>query len=83
MGNLVFTPHELQTIEVDVKNKIFRVNGENFGDDCTGFTIGCNSRKTDNFFDITMRIATDINYASYDESGKKTSDRTIKRYGQL
>lgn len=39
--NKIFIPHELKTIEVDTEKKIFRINGENFGDGCTGFTISC------------------------------------------
>ena len=29
----IFVPHELKTIEVDTEKKIFRINGEDFGED--------------------------------------------------
>ena len=79
----IFTPHELKTIEVDVENKIFRVNGEEFGENCTGFSIDCSSiRDVDNFLRIEMRIDTEVVYSSYNQKGEKTSDRTIERNGQ-
>lgn len=79
----IFTPHELKTIEVDVEKKIFRVNGEDFGKGCTGFSIDCGSmRDKDEFFRIEMRIESGIIYSSYNENGEKTSDRTIARHGQ-
>ena len=39
--NKIFVPHELKTIEVDTEKKIFRINGEDFGRECTGFIISC------------------------------------------
>ena len=83
-GNIlskIFTPHELKTIEVDVEKKIFRVNGEDFGENCTDFSIYCTAGEKD-FLNIRMEIGTSIQYSSYNESGEKTSDRTIERNGQ-
>lgn len=39
--NKIFVPHELKTIEVNTEKKIFRINGEDFGHECTGFMISC------------------------------------------
>lgn len=66
--NEIFVPHKLQTIEVDVEKKIFRVNGEDFGQHCTGFTITCNGC---NSFDIRMEINSTVQFATY-----KGIDRT-------
>lgn len=71
----VFVPHELKTIEVDVEKKIFRVNGEDFGSRCSGFTIGCQAGNKENWFDITVVINTNIVYANYGIDGKKTSEK--------
>lgn len=64
----VFVPHELRTIEVDVEKKIFRINGEDFGKGCTGFTISCEGY---NEFWIRMEINTTVQFASY-----RGTDRT-------
>lgn len=58
----LFVPHELKTIEVDVEKKIFRVNGEEFGKHCSGFTISC---KRHNEFWIRMEIDATVQYAEY------------------
>lgn len=73
--NKIFVPHELKTIEVDVEKKIFRVNGEDFGRNCTGFTISCSAeRETDKFLNLSMYVDTGISFTSYDNSGNKTSE---------
>lgn len=75
----IFIPHELKTIEIDVEKKIFRVNGEDFGKSCTEFSIGCSAgRKHDEWFDITVRISTDVKYANYDIHGEKTKEGNYK-----
>ncbi len=74
--NKIFTPHELKTIEVDVEKKIFRVNGEDFGKNCTGFSIGCEVGNRDEWFRVLMRISQDTIFDSkYDFDGKKTSEK--------
>lgn len=74
-NNKIFTPHELKTIEVDVEKKIFKVNGEDFGKNCTGFTISCEVGNYNEWFRILMRISRDMIFDSkYDFDGKKTSD---------
>ena len=61
----VFAPHELKTIEVDVENKIFRINGEDFGEGCLEFTITCNPDE----WNITMRTTQDIIFSTYHNNG--------------
>lgn len=58
----IFVPHELKTIEVDVENKIFRVNGEDFGKDCNGFTITC--RRYDDL-EVRIEIGTTVVLTTY------------------
>lgn len=79
----IFTPHELKTIEVDVEKKIFRVNGEDFGEGCTEFSISCSAeRNTDEFLNVNMRIESDVHFSTYNEKGEKTTDHTYKVHGQ-
>lgn len=74
--NKIFTPHELKTIEVDVEKKIFKVNGEDFGKNCSGFSISCATGNFDEWFRVFMRISQDVLFDSnYDIKGKKTSDK--------
>lgn len=70
----IFVPHELKTIEIDVENKIFKVNGEDFGKNCNGFSISCSTGDRDNWFNVTMRIDTEVKFANYDFCGKMTSN---------
>ena len=59
-----------------MENKIFRVNGEDFGKNCTGFSISCKVGNRDEWFNILMRISQDMLFNSkYDIDGKKTSDK--------
>lgn len=75
-NNKIFTPHELKTIEVDVEKKIFRVNGEDFGKDCTGFTISCTPGSREGWFDISMCISEEMRFRStYDFDGNKISEK--------
>lgn len=66
----IFTdvPNELKTMEVDVEKKIFKINGEPFGERCTGFRISC---KAEEGFDIRVDIDTTVRYAKYDTHGQK------------
>lgn len=57
----IFIPHELKTIEVDTEKKIFRVNGEDFGKDCTGFWIHC---KRHDVFDIHLEVEATVHFVS-------------------
>lgn len=70
----IFVPHELKSIEIDVEKKIFRVNGEDFGKNCDGFSISCKTGNRNEWFDITVRISTDVKYANYDIHGEKTKE---------
>ncbi|MDE5965866.1 MAG: hypothetical protein K2G89_03445 [Lachnospiraceae bacterium] len=71
----IFVPHELKTIEIDVEKKIFRVNGEDFGKNCTGFSVDCNtSRPDEKQYSVCVSIDTDIRFrANYNTDGEKTS----------
>lgn len=62
----VFVPHELKTIEVDTEKKIFRINGEDFGENCTHFSIDCDP----DGFRISARIDTTLEFANYDIKGE-------------
>lgn len=66
---------ELETVEIDVKNKVFRVNGRDFGKDALEFSLRCHaSNNDDEWFKISLRINTDVTYlANYDIDGKVTS----------
>lgn len=72
----IFVPHELKTIEVDVEKKLFLVNGEPFGEYCTGFSIWCEALEG---YRVRMEIDTAVHYAAYSEDGEKLSEETIKR----
>lgn len=72
----LFVPHELKTIEVDVEKKLFLVNGEPFGERCTGFSISCEASEG---YLVRMEIDAAIHYAEYSEDGEKLSEETIKR----
>lgn len=67
----IFVPHELKTIEVDVEKKIFRINGEDFGRGCTGFSITCHGYQE---FDIRAEVDTTVHLVSI-HSGKCVADR--------
>lgn len=70
----IFVPHELKTIEIDVEKKIFRVNGEDFGKDCTGFSLCCSTKHSDaERYAVSMDIDTYMRFrANYDIEGNKT-----------
>lgn len=69
--NKIFTPHELKTIEVDAEKKIFRINGEDFGNDCTGFSIHC--RRFDNF-ELRVEVDTTVCFSTYGFDQQKTGE---------
>ncbi len=73
--NKIFTPHELKTIEVDTEKKIFRINGEDFGEGCTGFTISC----TPGEFEIRAEIDTTVEFANYSSKGELQEQGMYKR----
>lgn len=70
----IFIPHELKTIEVDTEKKIFRINGEDFGDGCTGFMISC----TPDDFRIDMEVDTTVHFASYSNKGVRREQGRYK-----
>ncbi len=73
----LFVPHELKTIEVDVEKKIFKVNGEDFGNGCSSFRISCIAGKG---WEVKMDIETSVRLIGYNSKGKKESDHTYDRH---
>lgn len=67
----IFVPHELKKIEVDTEKKIFRINGEDFGKDCTGFSITCQRHDC---FDIRVEVDATVRYVSI-KNGECVVDR--------
>lgn len=76
--NQLIVPQNLETIEVDVSKKIFKINGNDFGDGCTGFRIAC----TVEGFDISIELDTKVRYVGYARNGEKNFDQTRERNGQ-
>lgn len=72
--NKIFVPHSLEKIEVDVKNKVFRINGEDFGRDCTGFTITCKPAG----WEIRAEINAMVSFSTYDKEGSQKEKRTFE-----
>lgn len=70
----IFTPQELKTIEVDVGKKIFRINGEEFGKQCTGFSISCTAEG----FKLRVEVETTVAFVNYDEAGKQKDSRNFQ-----
>lgn len=70
--NKIFVPHELKTIEVNTEKKIFRINGEDFGHECTGFMISC----IPDDFRIDMEVDTTVHFASYPNKGVQKEQGT-------
>lgn len=59
-------PNELKTVEIDVDKRIFKVNGEDFGDGCSEFSIHCEAGEG---FKVYMQITSTLEFKSYDMSG--------------
>ncbi len=74
--NTLNTPHELKTIEIDTEKKIFRVNGEDFGKGCSGFTISCEGPGE---FEIWLSVDTTVHYAHYSRFTKDCEKMRKKR----
>lgn len=78
----IFVPHELKTIEIDVEKKIFRVNGEDFGKNCSEFVITCSANESNGlseYLKIAMETKSWISFANYDYYGKKTKEEHYKK----
>lgn len=71
-----FAPQELKTLEVDVEKKKFLVNGEEFGDGCTEFTIYCTPSKCHISVEIHKAI---YFHTDYDSSGKLLESRRYEK----
>ena len=55
-------PQEIKTLEVNTEKKIFKLNGVDFGDGCTDFSISCTGGKG---FRIRMELSKRIICANY------------------
>lgn len=76
----IFTPHELKTIEVDVEKNIFKINGEPFGENCTGFAIYCEGHKD---FKVRVEVDTTVVISSYGEDLQKKSEQEFQSNSPL
>lgn len=72
-----------ETLEIDVKNKVMRINGRDFARGTTSFALYCDaSAEPDKWWKISMGIDTKVVYtANYDIDGNKTSEgeRQLKK----
>lgn len=71
--------NELKTVEIDFEKKIFKINGVDFGNGTTEFSINFEAGGD---FNVYMDAYTRVRFATYDSHGKKLTDRTIERNGQ-
>lgn len=69
--NNIFVPHELKTLTIDTEKRIFKINGEDFGKGCTGFTISCDGP---GLFDLRIDMGMVVRYVHY-EGNKIVSDK--------
>ncbi len=76
----VFGLHELKTVEIDVEKKIFRINGEDFGRDCTGFHLICSpADRNDDFYKVSMDFHSVLEFrANFDDRGHMKSSGVAK-----
>lgn len=71
---MMFMPQKLETVEVDTEKKIFKINGKDFGEECTGFNIYC---KTDGFM-VRVEIDTTVILSNYDKTGILKESRNFQ-----
>ena len=74
-------PRELKTVEIDVENKVFRVNGEDFSK-VTGFKLSCTSTRDSekDLFQVLLSLESNIRYLNeYDINGNLTSENELSR----
>lgn len=74
-----FIPKELKTLEIDIENKIFKVNGENFGSKCQYLKIECSPPEWKFKVVITRPM---VFCGSYDLKGKENRTLREVRYGE-
>ncbi len=58
--NEIFDVPKLETVEIDVNKKIYRVNGKDFGKHCVGFEMAC---------DVTRGFKLKIDTKEYETEG--------------
>lgn len=71
--------NELKTVEIDFEKNLFKINGVDFGDTTTDFSINF---KAGEGFNIYMDAHTRVRFATYNLNGNKITDRTTERSGQ-
>lgn len=71
--------NELKTVEIDFEKKIFRINGVDFGNTTTDFSINFEAGEG---FNVFVDAYTRVRFATYDVNGNKITDRTTERSGQ-
>lgn len=73
--NKIYVPHELKKIEMDIENKIFLINGEEFGKGCKSISIHCNPPE----WKFRVVIDKPIEFqATFDLNGKEITTETGK-----
>lgn len=76
----VFVPHDLKTIEIDIEKKIFRVNGEDFGNSSIELDIRCSANgDPSDYLKVVMETESRIVFANYDIDGRKTKEEHNKK----
>lgn len=64
----IFMPKELKTLEINIENKTFKINGENFGSKCQYLKIECSTPEWKFKVSVTKTIEF---YGKYDIKGDK------------
>ena len=79
-NQLIMTPHELKTLEIDIEKKIFKINGEEFGKGCRFLEIICSPPE----WEFKVLIDRPIEFSTiYNLKGKEKSRTLYKaRYGK-
>ncbi len=80
LDGTTFIPQELKTIEIDVEKKIFRINGEDIGKNCTWLSVICDLRDPDERLRVSAEVSGPMkkeSFVNYDIDGKKTSKEEV------
>lgn len=74
--NKIFVPHELKKIEIDIENKSFLINGEEFGKRCKNISIHCNPPE----WKFRVVIDKPIEFqATFDSNGQEKTAQYLMR----
>lgn len=72
---LAGVPQEIKTLEVDAEKKIFKLNGIDFGNGCTYFSISCTGGEG---FRIRMELEKSIICANYDVDNVRKGEPEVR-----